>query len=61
MTWWEEEKLLTAKDREAIERAKSQDWPEIDEDSAETPLGKKKVHDIAFRKYNRDMYAAGMD
>lgn len=60
LPWWEQEKHLTDKDRDAIQRAGVSDWEYIDEDWAETPLGKKKVKDIKFSKYYREEYAAGM-
>ena len=60
MMWWEEERLLTAKDKAAISKAKGQHYSEIDEDSAETILGKKRIHDIAFRKYLDEEYRAGL-
>lgn len=60
MMWWEEERLLTDKDREAIDKAKKQDWTEIDEDSAETVIGKRWIREIIMRKYHRDEYKTGM-
>ena len=60
LPWWEREKLLTEKDKQAIAKAKETPWEEIDENWAETPLGKKWVHDIATTKYHREEYAAGM-
>lgn len=60
MYWWEEEKLLTERDREAIAAAKKMDWTEIDETSAETPTGRRWVHGIAMRKMRRCECVAGM-
>ena len=60
MMWWEEERLLTEKDKEAIRKAKELDWDEIDEDCAETVIGRKWVHNIAMRKYHREEYSAGI-
>jgi len=60
LPWWEQEKHLTEKDKEAIHRAGISDWEYIDENWAETPLGKKWVHDIATTKYHREEYAAGL-
>lgn len=60
MYWWEEERLLTEKDKAAIAKAKSQPWEEIDEDSAETEIGKRWVHDIASSKYHREEFRTGM-
>lgn len=61
MMWWEEERLLTEKDKAAILLAKSQDWTEIDENTAETVIGRKRIHDIIMRKYHRDEYRTGME
>ena len=61
LPWWEQEKHLTEKDKTAISKAHSTPWEEINEDWAETELGRKRIHDIAFKKYQRDLYAAGMD
>lgn len=61
LPWWEQEKHLTERDREAVNRAGVSDWEYIEEDWAETPLGRKMVHDIAFSKYQRDLHKAGMD
>lgn len=60
MMWWEEEAFLTEKDKEAIEKAKSLPWEVIDENSAETEIGRKWVHDIIMRKYHRDEASAGI-
>ena len=61
MPWWEREKLLTPKDKEAIRKAKScSDWTEIDENSAETEAGRYELHDIIMRKYHREEFRVGM-
>lgn len=60
MNWWEREKLLTEKDKAAIERAKSLDSGEIDEDWAETEAGREELHLIAIRKYRYEEYQAGI-
>ena len=60
MNWWQEERLLTEKDKRAVEKAKSQDWQDIDENTAETVLGRRWVHDIAMRKMHREEFAAGI-
>lgn len=60
MFWWQEEALLTKKDKEAIEKAKSQDWTEIDENTAETVIGRKKLHDIIMTKYHNEEFQAGI-
>lgn len=58
---WELEKLLTDRDREAISRARDCDWTEIDEDWAETELGRKELHDIIVTKYHDEEFRAGME
>ena len=60
MPWWEREKLLTPKDKEAINRAKQSDWTMIEEDWAETEAGRLEVHDIMMSKYHREEYQAGI-
>jgi len=60
LQWWEVEKLLTEKDKEAIDKAKSQYWANIDEESAETEIGRKRLHDIKMRKYHDEEYEAGL-
>lgn len=60
MMWWEEERLLTDRDRAAIDKARTQDWTEIDEDTAETEIGKRRLHEMAMWKYHRDEANAGM-
>lgn len=52
---------MTEKDKEAIEKAKSLPWEVIDENSAETEIGRKWVHDIIMRKYHREEFQAGID
>ena len=60
MMWWERERLLTEKDKAAIDVARGQDWAEIDEDSAETVHGRYILHDIIMTKYHNEEYSAGM-
>lgn len=60
MMWWEEDRLLTEKDKEAIEKAKKQSWTKIDEDSAETLIGKRRLHSIAMRKFHYEEFQAGL-
>ena len=60
MPWWEREKLFTQKDKEAIAKAKSSCWEEIDENWAETEAGRYEIHSILMRKYHYDEYRAGM-
>lgn len=61
MQWWEREKLLTPKDKEAIDKAKHSCWEEIEEDWAETEAGRYEIHSIMMRKYHRDEHLAGME
>jgi len=61
LPWWEREKMLTDKDRAAIDEAKKQDWTEIKNVTAETPAGRIEIKSIKFRKYCREEYAAGME
>jgi len=58
--WWEEEKLLTEKDKKAIAHARTQYYGEIDENEAETELGRQKVRNIILRKYHNEEYSAGI-
>lgn len=51
---------MTDHDKALVEKAKTQCWEDIDEDSAETEEGRKAIHDIAIRKYHYDEYKAGM-
>ena len=60
MTWWEREKLLTPKDREAIQKAIYARWEDIDENSAETDAGREEIHRIRTRKYHDAEFSAGM-
>ena len=60
LPWWEREKLLTAKDKEAIQRAIHARWTEISEDWAETELGREELHHIILRKYHQEEEMAGI-
>jgi len=60
MQWWERQQLLTDQDREAIERARDLDWSEIDEDWAETELGRQELHNIIISKYHDEEFGAGI-
>lgn len=60
LMWWEEERLLTETDKVAIEKAKTQAWEDIDEDTAETEIGRRWVHDIATRKYHYEEARSGL-
>lgn len=58
MPWWEREKTLTEKDREAIRRAVYADWADIDEASAETEAGRYELHRIKMTKYHNEEFLA---
>ena len=60
MPWWEREKLLTAKDKDAVQRAIYAAWEEIDTDWAETDAGRYELDRIRSSKMHRDEYAAGL-
>ena len=60
LPWWEEEKLLTEKDKKAIAKAKETQWEEIDENWAETELGREELRKIARRKYRDEEWLAGV-
>ena len=55
MPWWVREK-----DKEAIRKARSLRWTDIDESSAETEEGRYELHRIVMDKYHREEYAAGL-
>lgn len=59
--WWEREKMLTAKDKEAIYKAKHSYSEDIKEDWAETEVGKYEVRQICKHNYHREEFMAGMD
>ena len=60
LPWWEQEKLLTEKDQEAIQRAIYQRWEDIDMNSAETVAGKVKLESIISSKRHHQEWLAGM-
>ena len=60
MPWWEREKLLTQKDKEAIQRAIQSYYADIDENWAETEAGRAELHDIIRKKYHDEEFLAGM-
>lgn len=60
LPWWEREKLLTAKDKEAIQKAINSHYGDIDESWAETEIGKEELRKIARRKYHDEEFLAGM-
>ena len=53
LPWWEREKMLTPKDKEAIAEG-------LDEDCAETEAGRYELRSIKMRKYHDEEYSAGM-
>lgn len=58
--WWEMERLLTDKDRSAIDKARGQYYADIDEASAETVHGKAILREMTIKKYRAEEYSAGM-
>ena len=55
--------MLTEKDKKLIEEAYKvpyTEWYLIDEDAAETPEGKERLHSIASSKYHTEEYHAGL-
>ena len=60
MMWWERERLLTEKDKEAINTARRQYYGDIDEESAETIHGREVLHEIIMRKYHAEEFSAGI-
>lgn len=54
MPWWEREKLLTDKDKDAIAKARGQHYGDIDEGAAETDAGRYELHALVMRKYRRE-------
>lgn len=60
LQWWEREKLLTDKDRDAIEKARYSRWEDIDVNSAETEAGKYEIEYIISRKRHTAEWLAGM-
>lgn len=60
LPWWEREKLLTQKDKQAIQKAIQSYYADIDENWAETELGKEELGKIAWRKYHDEEWLAGM-
>lgn len=53
-------KKMNEHDRRLVQQAIYKRWEEIDEDEAETPEGKAKLHEIAVRKYHHDEYLHGI-
>lgn len=60
LPWWEREKLLTEKDKQAIQNAIYTRWEDIDENAAETEAGRYELHRITMRKMHDAEFAAGM-
>lgn len=60
LPWAEREKLLTAADRQAIQRAIYTRWEDIEESWAETEAGRFEIHRIVMRKYHDEEFKAGM-
>ena len=60
LPWWEREKLLTDKDKQAIQKAVNRHYADIDENWAETELGREELRKIARRKYHDEEWLAGM-
>lgn len=60
LQWWEVEKLLTEKDKQAISRAKGLHYGEIDENEADTVHGRKILKDMILQKYHNEEFSAGM-
>ena len=60
MNWWERERLLTDRDKEAIEKARGQYYADIDEESAETVHGREILREIIMRKYHAEEFSAGI-
>lgn len=60
LMWWEREKLLTTKDKQAIQKAIQTYYADIDENWAETELGREELRKIERRKYRDEEWLAGM-
>ena len=60
LPWWEREKLLTERDRQAIQLAIHTYYADIDEGWAETEAGKNELHSIIMRKYHQEEFKAGI-
>lgn len=60
LPWWEREKLLTEKDKQAVQRAIHSHYADIDEGWAETEYGRDELHSIIMRKYHQEEALAGM-
>ena len=60
LPWWEREKLLTPKDKQAIQKAVNLHYADIDENEAETEAGRYELHSIIMRKFRDEEWLAGM-
>lgn len=60
LQWWEREKLLTERDKQAIQRAIHSHYADIDEGWAETEYGRAELHSIVMRKYHNEEFMAGI-
>ena len=60
LPWVDREKLLTEKDKSAMNRAIYQRWEDIDINSAETDAGKVELESIISSKRHRQEWLAGM-
>ena len=60
LQWWEREKLLIDKDREAIQKAIYSRWEDIDENSAETEAGRYEIQSIRSQKRHTAEWLAEM-
>lgn len=60
LPWWEREKLLTEKDKYAMQRAINSRWEDIDPSWAETPAGEYELKSIISRKRHQAEWIAGM-
>lgn len=60
LPWWEREKLLTDKDKQAIQKAVNLHYADIDENEAETEAGRYELHSIVMRKYHNEEFKAGI-
>lgn len=47
-------------DKRLVQQAIYKRWEEIDEDEAETEEGRRKLHEIAVRKYHQDEFRLGI-
>lgn len=60
MPWWQREKLLTEKDKEAISEARRSRWEDIEEERADTEAGRIEIRYIQLRKMHAAEARCGM-